>query len=75
MLYNLRAGSIGKNVAVPNPTVDRGRGDPRNIVGVIMDVTDKEQYKIAVKCGILKGHYSRNQLDLCPQTLMTMRFS
>ena len=53
---DLRAGSIG-DVAVPIPTVDKGRGEPRNIFGVIMDVTDKEQYKIAVKYGVLKGHY------------------
>ena len=37
-----------------------------------MDVTDKGQYKIAVKYGVLKGHYSRNQFDLCPQKLLTM---
>ena len=43
-----------------------------NTLGVIMDVTDKDQYKIAVKYGVLKGHYSRNQFDLCPQKLLTM---
>ena len=48
---DLQAGNIGENVAVPIPTVDRGRGDPSKILGVIMDVTDKEQYKIAVKYG------------------------
>ena len=53
---DLLAGSIGDNVAVPIPTVDKGRGDPRNILGVIMDVTDKDQYKIAVKYGVLKEH-------------------
>ena len=46
---DLRAGSIGDNVAVPVPTVDKGRGDPRNILGIIMGVTDKDQYRIAVK--------------------------
>ena len=61
---DLRAGSIGDNVAAPIPTIDKGRGDPRNILGVIMDVTNKDQYKIAVKYGVLKGHYSRNQFDM-----------
>ena len=46
---DLRAGSIGDNVAVPVPTVDKGRGDPRNILGIIMGVTGKDQYRIAVK--------------------------
>ena len=27
---------------------------------------------IAVKSGILKGLYSRNQFDLCPQKLLTL---
>ena len=40
---DLRAGSIGDNVAVPVPTVNQGRGDPHNTTGVIMDVTDKHQ--------------------------------
>ena len=40
---DLRAGSIGDNVAVPIPTVDKGRGDPRNILGIIMGVIDKDQ--------------------------------
>ena len=69
---DLRTGSIGDNAAVPIPTVDKGRGDPRNILGVIVGVTDKDQYRIAVKYGVLKGHYSRNQFDLCPQKLLTM---
>ena len=69
---DLRPGSIGENVAVPIPTVDRGRGDPRSIIGVIRDVTDKEQYKIAVRYGVLKGHYSRNQFDLWLHKLLTM---
>ena len=38
---DLRAGSIWENVAVPIPTVDRGRWDPRNIL-FFMYVTDKE---------------------------------
>ena len=31
------AGNIGDNVTVPIPLVDRGRGDPRNLIGVIVD--------------------------------------
>ena len=46
---DLRVGSIGDNVAIPIPIVGKGRGDHCNILGVIMDVTDKDQHKIAVK--------------------------
>ena len=67
-----KPGSPGDNVAVPIPTVDRGRGDPRNILGVILYKDNRDQYRIAVKSGILKGLYSRNQFDLCPQKLLTL---
>ena len=69
---DLQAGTLCDNVAVPIPAVDRGRGDARNMLGVIVDKTDSDQYKIAVKCGVLNGHYSRNQFDLCPQWLLSM---
>ena len=63
-------GLEGDNVAVPIPSVDRGRGDPRNILGIIISCDDKEQYTIACPAGILKGKFSRNQFDLCPQKLL-----
>ena len=67
-----KPGSPGDNVAVPIPSVDRGRGGPRNILGVILYRDNRDQYRIAVKSGILKGLYSRNQFDLCPQKLLTL---
>jgi transposase InsO family protein len=63
-------GHPGDNVTVPIPMVDRGRGDPRNIMGVIMDRDDNDMYRIAVRAGLLKGKYSRNQFDLCVQKLL-----
>ena len=61
-----------RNTVIDEDTNIRGcRGNPRSILGVIMDVTDMDQYKIAVKYGVLKGHYSRNQFDLCPHKLLT----
>ena len=48
----LKAGQIGDNVAVPIPMVDRGRDDPRNILGVIVDKDENNLYRIAVKDGI-----------------------
>ena len=50
--------------------VDRGRGDPRNIIGVIVDRDENDLYRIAVKAGILSTKYSRNQFDFCPQRLL-----
>ena len=68
----LTAGEEGDNVAVPIPSVDRGRGDPRNLLGVIVDVDDSEQYTIACPFGVLKGKYYRNQFDVCPQRLLLL---
>ena len=46
--------------------VDRGRGDPKTILGVILDRDENDMYRIAVKAGILTTKFSRNQFDLCP---------
>src|SRR5215469_14822797 len=64
-------GDVGDNVTVPVPLVDRGRGDPRNLLGIILDRDENEMYRIAVRAGILTGKYSRNQFDLCSQKLLT----
>ena len=49
---------IGDNVTVPIPHVDRGRADPRNLIGVVIECSDNELYTIAVKGGVLNGKYS-----------------
>ena len=60
---------IGSNVTVSIPSVDRGRADPRNIIGVVSECSDNELYTIAVKGGILDRKYSRNQFDVCATIL------
>ena len=59
-------------MAVPVLAMDRGRGDPRNLWGVIIDVDDNGQYTTACAYRILKGKYSRNQFDVCPQRLLLL---
>ncbi|KAK6195883.1 hypothetical protein SNE40_001219 [Patella caerulea] len=66
------AGNPGDNVTIPIPLVDRGKGDPRNIMGVIVDRNENDLYRVAVKAGILKGHYSRTQFDLCTNKLFNI---
>jgi hypothetical protein len=63
-------GNPGDNVTVPVPLVDRGRSDPRNLLGIILDRDENDLYRIAVRAGILKGKYARNQFDLCAQKLL-----
>lgn len=67
-----QAGNPGDNVTVSIPLVDRGRGDPRNIMGVIIDRDCNDMYRIAVRAGLLEQKYSRNQFDLCTQKLLSL---
>ena len=64
-------GKIGDNVTVPVPLVDRGRGDARNIMGIILDRDDNDLYRIAVKGSLLNRKYARNQFGLCNNIAIT----
>ena len=67
----LPVAQIGDNVAIPIPQVDRGRGDPRNIVGIVIYCNpEMDSYKIGVKAGIVRDKYIRNQFDVCPMNLI-----
>ena len=33
---------VGDNVTVPVPNVDRGRADPRNLIGVVLVISDTD---------------------------------
>lgn len=68
---DLKAGEVGDNVAIPIPVVDKGKGDPHSILGVIVNHDENYLYTIAVKNGILKSKYSWNEFDLCPHILLT----
>jgi hypothetical protein len=54
---------IGCNVLIPIPQVDRSKGDPKNIMAIVHEKTDKG-YSLATKHGILLGSYTRNQFEL-----------
>jgi hypothetical protein len=63
---------VGDSVTVPIPAVDRGRCDPRNLMGVIKDKDKNGLYTIVVKSGILQGKYARNQFDVCAYAMYTL---
>ncbi|KAK7489972.1 hypothetical protein BaRGS_00018837 [Batillaria attramentaria] len=56
------------------PLVDRGKGDPRHLIGVIIDKNADDLYKIAVRNGLLKGRFSRNQFDVSKERFLTEDF-
>ncbi|XP_023014462.2 uncharacterized protein [Leptinotarsa decemlineata] len=51
--------NIGDNVTIPIPDVDKGRGDLRNIIGVIFRKNDEDLYKVGTKHGVLQKLYYR----------------
>ncbi|KAK7497299.1 hypothetical protein BaRGS_00011593 [Batillaria attramentaria] len=53
---------IGDNV-LPVPKFDRSRGDPANLLGVILD-NGVNGLRVGTKVGILSGKFPRNQLEL-----------
>jgi len=53
---------IGDSVTIPIPSVDKGRGDSRNIVYLVTHFSsDTEQYKLGTRHGLLNSTFSRNQ--------------
>ena len=54
---------IGTNVLIPIPNVDRGKGDPRNVLVVVIN-KDELGYKLGTKSGTLRGLYTGNQFEL-----------
>ncbi|GBP68827.1 Ionotropic receptor 25a [Eumeta japonica] len=52
--------NIGDNMTtIPIPDVDKGKGDLRNIIGVILQKNDEGFYKVGTKHGILQKLYYR----------------
>ncbi|KAF2893465.1 hypothetical protein ILUMI_12708 [Ignelater luminosus] len=49
--------NIGNNVTIPIPDVDKGKGDLRNIIGVILQTNDEGFYKVGTKHGVLEKLY------------------
>ena len=57
--------TLGQNVRIKIPDIDRAKMDPRLIIEVVTDIKDEQFYELATKLGILKLLYTRNQFTLC----------
>ncbi|XP_066964305.1 uncharacterized protein [Macrobrachium rosenbergii] len=77
---SMRAVDVGDNVSVPVSQFDRSKGDPPNIVGVVLAVEDSG-YVIGTKSGIINGKLARNQFDfvqykgLLPENILKQQLS
>ncbi|KAE9529177.1 hypothetical protein AGLY_011973 [Aphis glycines] len=68
----LKPAEVGATVRVPVPDVDKGRGDARNILAVVIEVTDDGYYQLGTKEGLLKSLYSRSQFTICQKNLIAI---
>lgn len=59
---SLRAVGVGDNVSVPVSQFDRSKGDPPNVIGVVLAAEDNG-YVIGTKRGIINGKLARNQFE------------
>ena len=56
--------TLGQNVRIKIPDIDRAKTDPRSIIAFITDIKDEEFYELGTKLGKLKALYTRNQFTL-----------
>jgi len=50
---------IGTNVVIRIPDVDKSKTDLPNLLGIVLEKTDQDLYKIGTKDGILDKLYCR----------------
>nr|XP_042912061.1 uncharacterized protein LOC122272429 [Parasteatoda tepidariorum] len=62
---------VGDNVRIRIPDVDRGCGDPRSVLAVVMNVEDGF-YKLGTEHGVLKHLYSRSEFSILHEKLLTL---
>ena len=66
----LRCLNVGDNVLIPVSEFDRGRGDPLNIIGVVLEKNENGSVKVGTKAGVIQGWLSRSQVEFAKQTLL-----
>lgn len=59
-------------VRVQIPDVDFGRGDSRNLLAVVMNITEDGFRRLGTVRRILKHLYVRSECTVCPNDLMKM---
>ena len=47
--------TLGQNVGIKTPDIDRAKTDPRSVIAVITDIKVEEFYELATKLGKLKA--------------------
>ncbi|KAE8736784.1 hypothetical protein FOCC_FOCC017761, partial [Frankliniella occidentalis] len=61
---------VGDTITMSVPLVDRGKGDARNVVAVVLDKTDDGYYRVGNQDGTVKNLLSRNQFDVSKERIL-----
>lgn len=64
-------GEVGDNVRIRFPDVDRGHGDPRSVIAVVMSV-EGGFYKLGTEHGVLKQLYARSEFSILHEKLLLL---
>lgn len=62
--------AIGTTVKIPIPSVDRSKVDAKNILGLVLEVTDDGYYKLGTLNGTINCLFSRNQISDCKESFL-----
>ena len=57
--------SVGENVLIPIPDVDRARTDSRNMIAIVMEINNGFYKLLGTPHGIVNSLYSRSQFTPC----------
>ncbi|XP_075231703.1 uncharacterized protein LOC142330362 [Lycorma delicatula] len=63
---------VGKTVTIPIPSVDRGKEDARNVLGVVLEKTEEGFYKQGTKRGTINTLFTRNRFQECKETIINI---
>lgn len=63
--------TVGQNVMVGVPDVDRGRLAPRSVLTVVLDVDSSGMYRLGSKEGIIDRLYARNEITAAHSDFIT----
>ena len=65
--------SIGENVSVEVPEIDRDKSDPKRVPGVVVSVTGSVQpkYRVLTAHGAIKDVFTSSYLSSCPGIVKT----
>lgn len=61
---------IGSTVRIPVLEVDRGRGDARSVLAVVLEATEDGFYRLGTKEGVISKYYSHSEFITCPANIL-----